>query len=185
MWFMSRFAAQHGDRDIAILHETPAVQAAIEPIGAANRGLLHPFRIGTVSGGFTQQAQGLSHLRLGFRRLAGIVGGGGWADRRALRAVKRLTSGPVETEFSVFRQCDHPKEWRNRAITERQHTTSPDHAIRTLRSKSSTRDGIPGKHERDGRHQNGKEWHVYITRLPRKTLLDATVAATWTIRGNL
>ena len=62
--FMSLVAPQDRDRNIAVLHEAPAMQAAIEPV-TETRWLIHPFRFRAMARRFAEQAERPSHLGFG------------------------------------------------------------------------------------------------------------------------
>jgi hypothetical protein len=59
--FVSRVSPQHCYGDIAILDEAPAVQSTVESITHAGL-LVGSFGVGAVALGFTEQAEGFSHL---------------------------------------------------------------------------------------------------------------------------
>jgi hypothetical protein len=67
-------AAEHGDWNISILDKSAPVQPTVEPIAPPMR-LLRPFRVGSMTLPFTQQAKGFSHLRFGVIARLGIAAG--------------------------------------------------------------------------------------------------------------
>ena len=60
-WLESWLPSQDGNRNIAILHESTAVQSAVETITHAG-GVIHSLRFGAVSLRFAHQPQCLAHL---------------------------------------------------------------------------------------------------------------------------
>ena len=63
---MSRFAPQHGHRDIAILDKPAAMQPAVAATAehtAHTIGLVHAFQFLPIARRFAKQAEGFSHLR--------------------------------------------------------------------------------------------------------------------------
>ncbi len=74
---MAWFAAEYGNRNVAILNESATVHAAgVETLGTASR-LVHSFRIRAVASAFPEQTKGLAHLQLGLGGLTRVVGVGG------------------------------------------------------------------------------------------------------------
>ncbi len=72
-------STEHGNGNIAVLDKTTAVQSAIKAVAAESLAAtmlrFGALRIGPVSWSFTQQAKGLSHLRLSFIDRSGVFSG--------------------------------------------------------------------------------------------------------------
>jgi hypothetical protein len=113
---MPWFPAQDGDWYVAILDEPAAMQATVEAIRTAP-GLVYSLRIRAVAGAFPQQAEGLAHLRLSFGGLACVVGVGVGGLQRAGCALLVLSRLLVESKLYVFRQFNHPKDWKGQGPT--------------------------------------------------------------------